>query len=323
MIQTLRITGVAAVAFAGVILASLLGPVSLIRLDDSRNKKIDKIITAPGAVDRFQSQHTGDDPVGADTTPPLVKQAESFKDIIDPPAPVVAEAPKTPPTGRGTTTAKSPPASSQKFTLLGTSYSPSNPGSSLAYVRFVDNTCQWIECGSEVGHDVIKKIREDSIVCSDGRRDTVLFVVVVPDRVSLLEADGVVSTSDAAATGEPIEVRAVDAPPSRPRMPNRAVPTMTRGGARLTPSEQGALGDLASSLKKLRGVPGEGAGADANRAAAVERLISEFKSSRVSPEEARNLENLSGETTHEKERGPEPPTQEFIRKLNTARPPRD
>ncbi|MBP7051820.1 MAG: hypothetical protein KBE65_12470 [Phycisphaerae bacterium] len=320
MIQTLRITGVAAVAFAGVILASLLGPVSLIRLDDSRNEKMDKIITAPGAVDRFQSQHTGDDQVGPDTTPPLVKQAESFKDIIDPPAPPVAEAPKAPPTGRGTTTAKSPPAGSQKFTLLGTSYSPSNPGSSFAYIRFVDNTCQWVECGSEVGHDVIKEIREDSIVCSDGRRDTVLFVEVVPDRVSLLEADGEVLPSDAAATPEPIEVRAVDAPPSRPRMPNRVAP---HGAGRLTLSEQGALGDLASSLKKLRGVPGEGVGADANRAAAVERLISEFKSSRVSPEEARNLENLSGETTGESERGPEPPTREFIRKLNTARPPKD
>jgi hypothetical protein len=319
MIKTLRITGVAAVAFAGVVLASLLGPVSLIRLDSSRDEKIGKILDAPGAVDRSRDLHAGTEPGGPDTTPPLVRQAELFKDIIDPKPliGVVQTEASASPVRTGPPT--KPVSTSQKFALLGTAYSPSNPGSSFAYVRFVDNTCQWVPCGSEVGHIVIKEIRESSIVCWDGHRESEQLIEAVPDRVSLLEADGGAPASDPAAASEPLEVKVVEAPPSRPRIPSRSVrPPVMGGTPRLTTDEQESLGDLASRLRRL-----EGPGADANRAAAVDRLISEFKSSRVSPEETRNLENLGGEMAGEKERGPEGQKREFIRKLNTARPPKD
>lgn len=320
MIKTLRMTGVAAVLFAGVVLASLLGPVSLVRLDDRGDEKISKVLGSPGAVERSQELHAGKDR-NPDTTPPLVKQAELFKDIIDPKpvAPAgdatrVAQPPNTPP--------RPPSSTQQDFALLGTACSPSNPSSSFAYIRFVDNTCLWVGCGEEVGHLVVKEIREDSIIYWDGRRESELPIQAVPDRVSLLEADGDVPASTPATRSQPIEVKMVDTPASRLRPAGRPVPPMTGGAQRLTPEEQQRLDELADKLRRMHGAPDDGPDTDANRAAAVNRLISEFKSSRVSPEETVNLENLPDEAPDEKEQGRDEQKRELMRKLNTARPPR-
>ena len=316
MIKTLRITGVAAVAFAGVVLASVLGPVSVIHLDNRSDEKMGKILAAPGAVDGFRDLHAGKDQANQDTTPPLVKQAETFKNIIDPkPTTPVGTAVASTTTVRGGPTVKPPVPPSQKFMLLGTAYSPSNPSSSFAYVRFQDNTCQWVPCGSEVGHIVIKEIREDSVVCWDGHRESEVAMEVVPDRASLLEVE-----EDASAS-EPVEAKIIGSPSSPPQLSNRSVLPTTRAVApRMTDDELQSLGDLANKIKKLHGSLGDDdPAADANRVAAVNRLMSEFKSSRVSPQETKKLEDLGDEPSREKEQAREEQKREFIRKLNAAR----
>lgn len=320
MIKTLRITGVAAVAFAGVILASVLGQISLLRVEAPGSEKMEKILASAGAVDRFRELHTGDDP-NNDTTPPLVKQAEAFKDIIDPKvvAPVVADAPKTPIAPRSGPSKKQEPTS-QQFTLLGTACSLSDPSSSFAYIRSVDNTCQWVACGSEIGHFLIKEVREDSIVCWDGRRESVLTIEAVPDRVSLLESDGEAPEPAAVETSEPVEVKTASPLPNQLHLPgNRPVPSPSQVSPKLTTGERESLDDLTDKLRNLRGVSGDGLAADANRAA-VEKLISELKSSRVSPEETKNLENLGADSSTEKQRAREEQKREFIRRLNSGRP---
>ncbi len=95
MIKTLRITGVAAVALAGVVLASVLGPASLIHWGGPDDQQMEKIVAAPSAVERFREQYGDKGHVDADQIPPLVRQAELFKDIIDPQLPAAGEA-KTP-----------------------------------------------------------------------------------------------------------------------------------------------------------------------------------------------------------------------------------
>ena len=67
----------------------------------------------------------------------------------------------------------------------------------------------------------------------------------------------------------------------------------------------------------------DGQAPDANRVADIGKLITEYKSSRVGPEETKNLENLGNERNLEKQRAREEQKREFIRRLNSGRPLRD
>ena len=84
-----------------------------------------------------------------DATSPLVKQAETLAGILNPSEPVASER-KTPTRtqgGRRPPTVVKPVAASAKFTLVGTSYSASDPQSSFAFVRLADDSSQWVRTG--------------------------------------------------------------------------------------------------------------------------------------------------------------------------------
>jgi hypothetical protein len=300
---------VAAVAFAGLVLASVLGPASLIHLGDKNDQRMSKVLASPGAVERFHDEHGDQNTAGQDTTPPLVRQAERFKDIIDPKVqPEVAKAPRAEHPVRSTSATKAPPAASAKFTLIGTSCSFSNPDSSFAYVRFPDNTYRWIQSGSEIGHLIVKEVREDSIVCWDGQRDTEVAMEVVPDRVSMLldTEESAVSSAETPAA-QPVEVKVTETPVNRPRFTTRPIapPAMHSGASKLADNEREAMDDIVNRLKRLQNVPGGGdasLASEADRLAAANKLISELRSSRVSPQETRNLENMGDQITQGSER---------------------
>ena len=200
MIKTLRITGVAAVAFAGVVLASVLGPVSLIHLDDRNDQQMGKILAAPGAVERFQELHGDKNQASQNTKPPLVMQAELFKDIIDPKLPTPVAQTQTPVTTiRSTPMAQTAgrfrevhPDRDELFALE----------SECPRLRTlsVDNTFKWVQCGSEVGHLTIKEVREGSVICWDGNRESEVTDGSRAGRVSLLEADDAAASRDPAAS---------------------------------------------------------------------------------------------------------------------------
>ena len=322
MIQTLRLTGVAAVAFAGLVLASVLGPVSLIRLDDKNDQRMGKVLGSPGAVERFHDLH-GDKSTGnQDTTPPLVRQAELFKDILDPKLPPPAAAVQAHTPAPRVNPIVKPVSTTAKFTLIGTSYSPSNPISSFAYVRFPDNTYQWIQCGSEVGHMVIKEVREGSVICWDGHRDSEIAMEVVPDRVSLLETDDVAASSSATAVSQPVEVKVTGIPTNRPGFSNRPTPPQAQSAMpSLNEGEHKAMSEIVDRLRQLQNLPGSDGNAvtEAERLALASKMIAELKSSRVSPQETRKLENLGDEATHDSERIREEHNRELLKRINAAR----
>ncbi len=325
MIKTLRITGVAAVAFAGLVLASVLGPVSLIHLDNKSDQRVGKVLASPGAVERFHDLHGDKSTSGEDMTPPLVRLAESFKEIIDPR--IVESGPTTPVAA----TVKpgpivKPREVSAKFTLVGTSYSPSNPNSSFAYV-FADNKYQWLGCGEEIGYLTIKEVRESSVICSDGRQDSEIPMEVVPDRVSMLETGDLMVSDAAAAAPQPVAVKSpAGASAGSSRLPKRpAFRQPPAAPPKMDGSEHEALKDLAAGLKKLQAVPGGDAG-DARKAeqeAAIDKLISEFKSSRVSPQETQKLENLDDEVSDANGRPRDERNRELVKRLNSSRAPKD
>ncbi|MEN6333541.1 MAG: hypothetical protein ABFE01_04725, partial [Phycisphaerales bacterium] len=213
MIKTLRITGVAAVAFAGVVLTSLLGPVSLIHLGDKNDQRMEKVLSSLGAVEQFQKLHGDKNSSSKDAKPPLVKQAELFKDIIDPkiiaPAKVSDAGPVTPRPGPG----PRPPAPTAQFTLLGTSCSASDPSASFAYIRETGkDTVKWVQCGEQLGYLTLKEVRENSVLCWDGQRDREIPMEVVADRASLLETDGASASAEDPTAAQPVPVQVSESP---------------------------------------------------------------------------------------------------------------
>ncbi len=327
MIKTLRITSVAAVILAGVVLASVVGPASLIGLGARGDKQVEKILAAPSAVDRFKEQHGDKDQANQDTTPPLVKQAELFSNGLKPrPAPA-AQAP--PVATRGT---KGPPVTPQNvsasFQLVGISYS-SIPGASFAYIHIpADQTYQWIQPGAQIGYMTVKEVRNASILCWDGHKDVEMSVEEPPETASMLETGRVMPSPTTPAipqptvsmVGRPVGRPIVPpAPPVAPGQPAAAGGPADPAIAGLSPEDQAAYTDLVNKLKDMDLDP-------AKRAEAAKKLMEEFKSSRVSPQEAEKLgslgEELNAAKDSTKDRGStaDEKRREYLKRLSAPRP---
>ncbi len=325
MIKTLRLTSVAVVILATVVLASVLG---FLRSDSSLSlragtgsgKQTENILKGPSAVERFkmQSGNKGQDSV--DTTPPLIKQAELLAKIINPPEPVPDAGTKSP-VGlppKPKLPVKPLAQVSSKFNLLSTCC---NSRASYAYIRLPDNTVQWVGVGEQIGHLTIKEIRKDSVICWDGNCEIPVDIEAIPETSSLLEtgkAPSVVSATkveEAAARPEPTgrtapaqPVKASSAksssmskPPSsvakaaivssQPAMPATPAPS-----GQITKQEQEKLNRLGDRLKNDAGTDSAG------QVEAANRLINDFKSSTKSlPPGVKEL----GDTV-ETDPGPEP-----------------
>jgi len=288
MIKTLRITSVAAVLLAVVVLASVLGylrPAALIhlRLAVRGDKQIDSILGGTSAVERFKTQYGSKVAGGEDTTPPLVKQADLFANIINPPADTAAKlSGQMPP--RQKASPIPPVAVSGKFDLLGTCYSP-DPKSSYAYIRLPDNTYQWVGVGSEIGRVTVKEIRKGSILYWDGKSNVEMSTQATPETSTMLEtgkapAMPALSVPRSTATGKApsgpgkatLKATGRSSDSKAFVTPNRpAVPASPTPAAEISKEEQENLSQLGDRLKT-------GASADSGEA---DKLISEYKSAQA------------------------------------------
>jgi hypothetical protein len=199
MVNTLRITSVAAVVLAALVLASVLGPRQLINLGMKNDPQLDRVLKDPNIIERYKSSVAGKSTTGAEQASPLVKQAEDLVKNLFPPKPPT---PPIPPIGggRGQLPPK-PIATSAKFSLIGLCYSGARPEESLAYIRMDDNTLRWARQGDEIGHTTIRAIRRNSILCWDGSTETEMSVASTPDTANMLESPS--GNSSAALSDNP------------------------------------------------------------------------------------------------------------------------
>ena len=290
MIKTLRITSVAAVIFAAVVLASVLGfrrPTAFLHLNlgTGGDKQVEKILGGPSAVDRFKEKFGSKVPNSEDTTPPLVKEATLLEGIINPrdEAKPALRGPLPPKPAPGI----KPPVVSAKFELLGLCYS-SDAKTSLAYIRLPDGAFQWVGPGSEIGRLTIKEIRQSSIVCVDGGRDVEMPVVAPPETANLLEASNASAAPEPSLPRPTVGAKAAGSPvkPTVAASPKTASGT-TLASAQISKEEQENLSQFGDRLKSA-------AGADSpDRDALNNKLISEYQSAQANPTEANKLENPS------------------------------
>lgn len=324
MVSTLRITSVVVILLAGLVLVLVVGPKSLVPdllegFAVRNDPEIERILTEPSVVDAWKDAHGDSSQSSQGATSPLVREAESFKNILDPPpAPVTTEAKKPTPTPRPTRTVVKPVPSSANFELVGTTVSTDH---SFAYIRLPDKTYQWVRRGEEIGHLLIKEIRNGSIICWDGHDDVEMAAEPVPATAGLLEAEG---SSAAQADSHPSPASSADGritgqPVARPWTSESSI---ARGEGTVNEQDQEALGDLIGQLRELQEHAPSSSDpntASENREAAIKKLMAEYRSSRVSPEEAEKVEDLGRELNESTDPSGADRLSDGPRKLNIPR----
>jgi hypothetical protein len=289
MIKTLRITSIAAVVLAGIL---FIFPVVFGVRGDGQ---IEQFLNSAGVIAEFR-EATSNKAKESDQVSPLVKQAEAFALYLNPPPkprPVV-QAPAVTPEIR-------PPAPvSAKFTLVGISHYQSHPEMSMALIDEPGKGLHWVRQSSEVGHLIIEQVKDGSVVVRDGQR-TFEIATQQPTEMILLGGSasgamggkptspvasnvpsaGVISAQTSASSVEP------------PTPPETSAPVMSA-------EEEAALDKLVTQLASLqKGSRSDKTGsADINEeeaAAMMEKLMGDFKATRVSAEEAKKLNGLGKE----------------------------
>lgn len=295
MVKAIRIISIVIFAIA----AGLL--VYAVVFGVGKDSKIKEFIKSPGAVEKFDADKGKTAPKD-DQTSPLVKQAADLSKTLNPPPP-----PSVPPV-----TQPSTPAPMQvitpKFNLVGTSYYAGKPGTSFALIDEPGQGLSWVREGNSVGHLLIDKVNDGSVTIRDGSRTFEMNVTVKELWRNLIkgESENQPSASpDTSAESQRISTTATPAalpggaafpPISRPGTRTRQGDgaTLRRAGRNTQPV---ALNEPAQQKieppQPQPMTPAEQAAAVSNLKKIVQKQLNDANSSRVSPEEAKQMEELA------------------------------
>lgn len=277
MIKTLRITSVLAAIAAVVLIKYFVFPMMVGAGGDER---IDKVLDSPTVVDKFREAKGSHTRSTGTETPPLVQQAVAFARIINPEPKVERR------TAGGTNL---PPkadirATSPKFKVFATTYFEGNPSLSQALIDEPGRERRWVRQSSMVGHLLIEQVK-DGVVVVKSSNDTYELAVETNPQAAPAKRSSPVS---GAITGQSVQASASPAAYGRTaagiqRTPSR--PPLTRTGPDQAKREQ-AADEL---IKRLRDLQRSRTGEESDR---IDDLISKFKSTQVSTEDAKNLTKL-------------------------------
>jgi hypothetical protein len=180
MTRVLHVANIVAVILTGVVIVSL-GESGLLRPGAQREGQIGAFLNGPSVMDRFKQQSHGSYSNQGESTPSIIRQAELFASIINPPQRADANGGPVPPPPPP----PPPPPWRPDFALMGTSHSPGS-GLSFAYVRLIDQTFRWVRPGDRVRHTTINEIQDGSIVYSNTARNGVMAVELAPQTAALI-----------------------------------------------------------------------------------------------------------------------------------------
>ena len=246
----------------------------------------EQFLNSPGVIEKFNKAVGNKATRSRDETSPLVQQAGAFALYLNPPTP---KAPRTP-TGRGALKARGPDVT-PKFKVLGTSYYKERPESSLALIDEPGKGLHWVRQSGKIRHLLIEQIKDGLIVVKDNGRIYEVAVEQKPE-TSLLEgaSAGVSSQApDAADTKSTSLASRRTATSIRETGSDSQQPQLSTG-------QEEKLNELIEKLQEIqRSYKSDKTGSGPStveKAAMMEKLITKFKSSRLSAEEAASLGNL-------------------------------
>lgn len=262
MIKTLRITSVAAAILAALFL------ISLVVFGTRSNKQVQQFLSSESVIEKFNKTE-GKANKSTSQISPLVTEAKKFAKYLNPPP---KPEPAKPPVARKPSIPSiSPPKSSAKFTLIGTSYYASQPNRSLAFIDEPGKGTRWVSQSSNVGHLTIEQVKDGIVVVRDGGRT---FELSVPENRQRSLVEG---TSPAAKTTTPLTTTL------------ESTPTTSTPAAPPNAEEIERIKKLMESLSERVKSP------DNIDSEEVGEIMSNIGSMRISPGEAERLKELPKE----------------------------
>lgn len=287
MIKTLRITSVVAAILAVVLLVFLVFPVLFgVRSDE----RIEEFLESRGVREKFESAADSKAKNSGNRVSLLVSQAEAFASYLNPQKPITTRVP----TGRRGGDIGDQLPVTPKFKLFGTTYYEGRPEMSQALIDEPGKGRYWVRQSSMVGRLLIEQIKDGLVVVKSSEETFELKIEQRPET----SPDKGASPVSAARGGQSsfrrtsLASRRVASPVSG-RTSGAVTKTANRAPQPIRSAEENARADeFVDKLKDLQrdrissGPDGEA------RAELIGRLISKFKSTRVSAEDAKNLTNL-------------------------------
>lgn len=138
-----------------------------------RDSQVIELLNAPSVIDRFQQMNddtkSNNQALKNPKHFPLVREAERFALLINPPSPPkplqVAKPPK-----RTASVQVRPQNLSPTFKLHATIYHSSQPNKSMALVWKPGNNLQWVKQGDRVEYFTVEEIRSGSVILRNGKK---------------------------------------------------------------------------------------------------------------------------------------------------------
>ncbi len=266
------------------------------------DERVDEFLKLPSVREKFEGVAGNKAKPGEGRVSPLVEQAEAFALYLNPLKPTIQKTAK----GAKSTKISDRLSVTPKFKVFGTVFCAGNPELSQVLIDEPGRGRRWIRQSSMVGHLLIEQVKDGIVVVKSSEKTFEIPIEEKP-QTSVLNRSSSVSRQKSslsrARSSLPYSSRVaagVRKPISTPRKPG------TSGG------NEEKMGELVNKLKDLQkdsmsGKTNPGLGSK-ERAARIEELISKFKSTRVSAEEAKKLGNLGEELKGiRKDTNPSPP----------------
>lgn len=285
MIKTLRITSI----LAAVLAITLIGFFIFRIVHGAQgNSPVREFLNSPTVVEKFKMAEGNRAKTRSSQISPLVQQAQAIALYLNPPAPRGKQNIRSGPGGAGLQANVTP-----KFKVLGISFYEQNPALSMALIDEPGKGKHWVKQSTQVGHLLVKEILNELVIVQNG---TETFKIAAER-----EAQKPKKTASSSISVYKKPTTAVNtAPRSRPPLPSRPrrspIPRESVKSLQVQPDEEKneKLEELYQKLRDLKGTSDK-TESDVNeeeRAEQIEKLISNFKASYISPEEAKKLEDL-------------------------------
>jgi hypothetical protein len=303
MIKTLRIT-----TFIAAILAVGFFAFPVV-FGYRGDEQIEEFLKLPGAIEKFNKAKGAKPLKAGDQVSPLVKQAAFFALYLNPPRKAPPQPTKIPTVRKqAPTNIPAPTRSSAKFVLIGTSYYPSRPELSLAYIDEPGKGLYWIRQGSKVGHLLIEQVQDGSVIVKDNEKSVTLVAARTP-RKSLIKGE---TTSEATpsspssssigiTSSAPVQVSAKKSVSST--VSKRSAAAARSKGPQASAEEAAMMEKLMLELSAMEADAKAGktdSRRNAERSEALlDKYISDLEAMRVTTEEAKRLDRLGEELKRE------------------------